>query len=182
MLGTCSCCRRWHGLTPGTQIQPSRATSLLWSYAPQGFTAALSPRCEPISLTPPWKVDALCLPLLQSLAAHHPGTRVKNKVRRPGRRTVPGTKTQVCQIGTGTKPKESKNVGWHCRGGHGSVAWEWLATWDGQQQWAWPGQHRATCSLSPTRGRWPEGSFQSSTAIQGLLAMLGVRTSTIYLG
>lgn len=61
---------------------------------------------------------------------------------------------------------------WHGNG--------WNMGW--QQQWAWPGQHRATCSLSPIWGRWPEASFQSSTAIQGLPATLGVRTSTIYLG
>lgn len=38
----------WH---QGPKPRPTRATILLWSYALQGFTAALSPRCEPLSLT-----------------------------------------------------------------------------------------------------------------------------------
>lgn len=78
---------------PNSAHQGHYPPVVLWSYALQGFTAALSPRREPCS--PTTHLEGGCFVSAFTLVSSSTPPWLKKKVRGPGRRAVPGTKAQA---------------------------------------------------------------------------------------
>lgn len=118
-------CRRQHGLAPGIQTQPIRATIRLWTSILQGLTAAQTPCHErPSPPGPHGKEDALCLLV-----------------------PLPGSGTGGQDEGTRQEGRPGSWQTQHCHSGQAGVG-----CGVGQElQWARP----RPPPFSPTGGRWP---------------------------
>lgn len=161
-------------MAPGIQIQPIRATILLWSSTLQGLAAAPSPRCKAPSPTTPLEGGCFVSAFSPCLAPpRRPGPRVSGWGRGQGE----GTR-QEHSPGSQQAPGKRKHTRGHCCGDHGELTQGRTAAWVRSCSGHSQGRTELPAPFPPARGRQSEPSSLPRGPSHPPPAGHAVRTST----